>query len=53
MNERNFPGGIYLIDFEFHPVRNREGNVPLPVCMVVWQWPSGTTFRYCTMICGR
>ena len=42
----NFPGGIYLVDFEFHPAACREGNPPMPVCMVVRQWPSGDTQRY-------
>ena len=42
----NFPGGIYLVDFEFHPAGGREGNPPVPVCMVVRQWPSGDTSRY-------
>lgn len=42
----NFPGGIYLADFEFHPAVGREGNPPVPVCMVVRQWPSGETSRY-------
>ena len=41
-----FPGGIYLADFEFHPAGGREGNPPVPVCMVVRQWPSGDTSRY-------
>ena len=42
----NYPGGIYLVDFEFHPAGGREGNPPVPVCMVVRQWPSGETSRY-------
>jgi hypothetical protein len=42
----NFPGGIYLVDFEFHPAARREGNPPVPVCMVFRQWPSGDTKRY-------
>jgi hypothetical protein len=41
-----FPDGIYLVDFEFHPARGREGNPPVPVCMVVREWPSGHTSRY-------
>jgi hypothetical protein len=46
MNASNFTEGIYLVDFEFHPARNREGNPPVPVCMVVREWPSGATRRY-------
>ena len=46
MNAHNFPEGIYLVDFEFHPSHNREGNPPSPVCMVVREWPSGNTNRY-------
>ena len=42
----NYPGGIYLVDFEFHPAGGREGNPPVPVCMVVRQWPSGETSRH-------
>ena len=46
MDALNFPDGIYLVDFEFHPARGREGNPPVPVCMVVREWPSGRTCRY-------
>lgn len=46
MNPPNFSNGIYLVDCEFHPVGRREGNLPLPVCMVVREWPSGLTRRY-------
>ena len=46
MNAPNFAGGIYLVDFEFYPARNREGNPPVPVCMVVREWPSGITRRH-------
>ena len=42
----NFSDGIYLVDFEFRPSRSREGNPPVPVCMVVREWPSGRTSRY-------
>lgn len=42
----DFADGIHLVDFEFHPVNNREGNPPKPVCMVVREWPSGNTKRY-------
>jgi DNA polymerase-1 len=46
MNAPSFPEGIYLVDFEFYPARNREGNSPAPVCMVVREWPSGITRRH-------
>ena len=46
MDALNFPDGVYLVDFEFHPSRGREGNPPVPVCMVVREWPSGGTRRY-------
>jgi DNA polymerase-1 len=29
-----FPGGIYAVDFEFHPKNGVDGNLPEPVCMV-------------------
>jgi DNA polymerase-1 len=43
MASLSFPDGIYLVDFEFHPAGSREGNPPVPVCMVVREWPSGRT----------
>jgi hypothetical protein len=46
MHTASFPDGIYLVDFEFHPAGGREGNPPVPVCMVVREWPSGCTQRY-------
>ncbi len=46
MNAASFPDGIYLVDFEFHPAGGREGNPPVPVCMVVRQWPCGVTQRH-------
>ena len=46
MSALNFSDGIFLVDFEFHPARGREGNPPVPVCMVVREWPSGRTRRY-------
>ena len=46
MDELNFPAGVYLIDCEFHPFDGREGNMPVPVCMAVREWPSGRTTRY-------
>lgn len=41
-----FTDGVYLVDCEFHPKRGQEGNLPVPVCMVVREWPSGRTSRY-------
>ena len=35
MHAASFTDGIYLVDFEFHPASGREGNPPVPVCMVV------------------
>ena len=46
MNASSFPEGIYLVDFEFYPARNHEGNPPVPVCMVAREWPSGITRRH-------
>ena len=46
MGTLNFRDGIYLVDFEFYPAHGREGNWPVPVCMVVREWPSGLTSRY-------
>jgi len=46
MLEQQFTDGVFLVDFEFHPEAGQEGNKPLPVCMVVRQWPLGLTNRY-------
>jgi hypothetical protein len=46
MSAPRFPDGVYLLDFEFHPRDDREGNPPVPVCMVVREWPPGRTTRY-------
>ena len=46
MNLPNYTKGTHLVDFEFHPAHCREGNQPVPVCMVVLEWPSGLTQRY-------
>ena len=46
MNISSFTDGVYLIDFEFHPLNCREGNPPVPLCMLVREWPSGSTSRY-------
>ena len=40
-----FPEGIWLVDFEFHPFGGREGNRPVPVCMVAREYQSGRTLR--------
>lgn len=40
-----FPGGVWLVDFEFHPANGREGNPPLPVCMVARELSTGRTLR--------
>lgn len=41
----DFPGGIYLIDFEFH-FANRDGNRPVPVCAVVRSLGTGAVQRF-------
>ena len=46
MQAASFTDGIYLVDFEFYPAGGREGNAPVPVCMVVLEWPSGRTQRH-------
>jgi DNA polymerase-1 len=46
MTALDFNDGIFLVDFEFHPARGREGNQPVPVCMAVREWPSGRTHRH-------
>ena len=38
-------GGIWHVDFEFHPLRGLEGNTPVPVCMVAHDVTSGRTMR--------
>jgi len=40
-----YPGGIWLVDFEFHPAHGREGNHPVPVCMVAREYVTGSTMR--------
>jgi len=42
-----FPKGIFLIDFEFHPKAHREGNPPQPVCLVVREYITGQVWRFC------
>jgi DNA polymerase-1 len=41
-----FTGGIYLVDFEFHPVNGVEGNHPEVVCMVVMDYRAKSVTRY-------
>jgi hypothetical protein len=41
-----FPGGIWFVDFEFQPRDGREGNVPLPVCMVALEMTTGAAHRF-------
>ncbi len=45
MASPHFPGGIWAVDFEFHPVNGQEGSLPVPVCMVAYNLQSGTTLR--------
>ena len=41
-----YPGGVYFVDFEYHPENGREGNAPDPVCMVVAQFGTSNISRY-------
>ena len=45
MSLPHYPGGVWLVDFEFHPAHGREGNPPLPVCMVAREFATGRTLR--------
>ncbi|MCK9387704.1 MAG: DNA polymerase [Sulfuritalea sp.] len=45
MNMPHYPGGLWLVDFEFHPAHGREGNPPVPVCMVAREFITGRTLR--------
>ncbi len=45
MDASRFPGGVWLVDFEYHPLNGREGNPPLPVCMVAREFTTGRTLR--------
>jgi len=40
-----FKDGVWIIDFEFHPRNGKDGNAPVPVCMVAKEWKSGQTLR--------
>lgn len=45
MDMPRYPGGIWLVDFEFHPAHGREGNPPVPVCMVAREFITWRTLR--------
>jgi len=45
MDTSRFPGGVWLVDFEFHSRNGREGNPPEPVCMVARELHTGRTLR--------
>jgi len=45
MTMPHYPGGVWLVDFEFHPAHGREGNPPVPVCLVAREVASGRTLR--------
>ena len=42
----SFTVGIYVVDFEYHPLNGIEGNPPHPVCMVVRDLTTGISTRY-------
>lgn len=42
MSVPHFPGGIWLIDFEF---RQPDGDRPEPICLVAREWRTGCEFR--------
>ena len=45
MSQPIFPGGIWAVDFEFHPAQGQEGSLLVPVCMVALNLQSGETMR--------
>lgn len=45
MDATRYPGGVWLVDFEFHPRNGKEGNPPVPVCMVAREFFGGCTMR--------
>jgi hypothetical protein len=45
MWDSKYKEGIWLVDFEFHPLNNHEGNHPVPVCMVAQEMKSGTQVK--------
>lgn len=46
MRHPDYPGGVYMIDFEFHPEHGRAGNPCTPVCLVVHDVHRQVTHRY-------
>jgi DNA polymerase-1 len=40
-----FPDGIWMVDFEYHSAHGKEGNLPVPVCMVAREFVSGKTIH--------
>ena len=40
-----FQNGIWLVDFEFHPLNSVDGNLPVPVCMVARELNSKKTIH--------
>jgi DNA polymerase-1 len=42
----HFDGGIWAVDFEFHPAHGHEGNHPTPVCMVARELVTGEILRF-------
>ncbi len=46
MSQPIFSQGIWAVDFEFHPAHGKEGNPPVPVCMVAQEILSRSTYRY-------
>jgi len=45
INMPRYPGGVWLVDFEFHPADGLEGNPPVPVCMVAQDATTGRVIR--------
>lgn len=41
----DYPGGVWLVDFEFRPVNGREGNLPEVVCLVAREYFTGHTHQ--------
>ncbi len=40
-----YAGGVWAVDFEFHPAGGNGGNAPVPVCMVARDLRSGQVLR--------
>lgn len=40
-----YPGGVWLVDFEFHPKNCVEGDLPHPVCLVALNLQTGELLR--------